>query len=152
MARSISTERTGENSVSAMQTELLRIWLVDDDDTFRTLLAQLLNFEHGVECPLHFSSTEAVLQALQKQTPDAILLDVDMPGMSGVEAIQPIKKLSSSTAVLMLTTFSNHEAKRQSLAAGAAGFLLKNKSPAAIVAAIRAAKELRCPESHLARE
>ena len=140
MAPSYSIETARDDSASAGKGDLLRIWLVDDDDRFCALLAELLNLEPGVECPCQFSSADGVLLALQKQAPDAILLDVEMPRMSGVKAIQPIKKLSPSTAVLMLTIFSNPEAKEQSQAAGAADFLLKHNSPANVVAAIRVAK------------
>jgi DNA-binding NarL/FixJ family response regulator len=119
----------------------VRIWLVDDDDTFRTLLAQFAPF----------FSAKAVLHALQKQTPDAILLDVDMPGVNGVKAIQSIKKALSSTAVLMLATYFNHKAKKQSLAAGAVDFLLENKPSAAIVAPQRAANNSHVPKRSLHR-
>ena len=83
----------------------LHIWLVDDGAHFRQFMAQLLNLEQGVECACHFSSAKAVLRALQEKPPDAILLDVEMPGINGIEAIQSIQQLAPSTAVLMLTTF-----------------------------------------------
>ena len=121
----------------------LRIWLVDDQDGFRQPLAKLLNLQPGVECARHFCSAAAVLLALQEQSPDAILLDVEMPIMSGVEAIQPIKKLSPSTTVLMLTTFFDNGIKEQSLANGATDFLLKHYPLDQIVAAVRAAKRPR---------
>ncbi len=119
----------------------LRIWLVDDREGFRQPLARLLNLEPGVECARHFSSAEAALLALREQSPDAILLDVEMPMMNGVEAIQPIKKLAPATAVLMLTTFLDEEAREKSLANGAADFLLKHFSTDEIVAAVRAATQ-----------
>ena len=119
----------------------LCIWLVDDHDAFRQPMAQLLNLEPGVECARDFSSAEAVLLALREQSPDAILLDVEMPKMGGVQAIQPIKKLAPTTAVLMLTTFLDEEARGKSLANGAADFLPKHFTTDEIVAAIRAAKQ-----------
>jgi DNA-binding NarL/FixJ family response regulator len=118
----------------------LSIWLVDDDLSCCEHVARLLNAEPRVECSRSFSSASALLATLgQESPPDAILLDVQMPLMNGIEAIRPIKNLAPSTRVLMLTSFLDHRLKAQSLAAGAADFLLKRDSPAQIIAAIRAA-------------
>ena len=119
---------------------MLCIWLVDDDLSCCEHLAWLLNVEPRVNCSRSFSSASALLATLgQESPPDAILLDVQMPVMNGIEAIRPIKNLAPATKVLMLTTFLDHRLKEQSLAAGAADFLLKRNSPAQIIAAIRAA-------------
>jgi len=123
---------------SATETKLLNVWLVDDNDDYRQLQAQLLNSVPGVKCARHFSSAEAVLSALAKEPlPDAVLLDVEMPGMTGIQAIKPIKKLAPSTSVLIHTTFYDARKKRQSLAEGAANFLIKTIPPEEIVTAIR---------------
>lgn len=123
-----------------METDVLRVWLVDDQDAIRQPLAHLLNLEPGVECIRNFSSAIAVLPALQEQTPDVILLDVQMPGMSGVEAVRHFKALAPATMVLMLTAFADGDSRQQSLAAGAEDYLLKYLSPGEIIAAIRSAK------------
>jgi DNA-binding NarL/FixJ family response regulator len=141
MAGSYLTKAAVSNSTFAGDAAVLRIWLVDDHDSFRELMAKLLNMEPGVKCPRHFPSAESVLLALREQTPDVILLDVEMPGMNGVEAIHAIKKLAPSSTVLMLTTFSDHVIKERCLATGAASYLLKHHPTAEIVAAIRAAKQ-----------
>ncbi len=118
----------------------LCIWLVDDDFSCCEQLSLLLNAEPRVNCSRSFSSATSLLDTLgQESPPDAILLDVQMPVMNGIEAIRPIKSLAPSTAVLMLTSFLDHRLKEESLAAGAAGFLLKCNSPAQIIAAVRAA-------------
>jgi DNA-binding NarL/FixJ family response regulator len=119
---------------------MLSIWLVDDDFSCCEHLTRLLSAEPRVNCSRSFSSASALLATLgQESPPDAILLDVQMPDMNGIEAIRPIKNLAPSTRVLMLTTFLDHRLKEQSLAAGAADFLLKRHSPAQIIAAVRAA-------------
>ena len=126
---------------TAAVSRLLRIWLVDDDEGFRRLQAQLLNLVPNVECARHFPSAEAVLKALGKeQPPDAILLDVEMPGMTGLEAIKPILQLAPSTSVLMLTTFYDARRKKESLAAGAVNYLRKGIPPEEIFAAIRSSQ------------
>ena len=125
--------------VSGAEAKLC-IWLVDDDLSCCEQVARLLNAEPRVNCSRSFSSASALLATLgQEPPPDAILLDVQMPVMNGIEAIRPIKNLAPATRVLMLTSFLDHRLKEQSLAAGAADFLLKRNSPAQIIAAIRAA-------------
>jgi DNA-binding NarL/FixJ family response regulator len=119
---------------------VLSVWLVDDDFSCCENLSRLLSAEPRVNCSRSFSSATALLETLgQESPPDAILLDVQMPVMNGIEAIRPIKDLAPATRVLMLTSFSDHRLKEESLAAGAADFLLKRNPPAQIIAAIRAA-------------
>src|SRR5581483_4167564 len=74
-----------------------------------------------------FESAEAVLEALgQDAPPDVILMDVHMGGISGLEAVRPIKAVASSTRVLILTALSDWESKTQALRDGASDFLLKS--------------------------
>ncbi len=104
----------------------IRVWLVDDDDVYRELLAAGLAAQQGIDCPRHFNSPDAVLSALASQTgPDVLLLDIQMRDRSGLDAIRPIKSLARSTRVLMLTTFYNSESHSRALEEGASGFLLK---------------------------
>lgn len=120
----------------------LSVWLVDDNDGYRQILSRLLNLEPGMECARDFPSATAVLAALAGEAaPDVILLDVEMPRVTGLEAIPAIRQIAPQTCVMMLTTFFCARRKKQALAAGAAGFLLKRNSAAEIVAAIRAGSE-----------
>ncbi len=119
----------------------LAIWLVDDNDNYRQILSQLLNLQPGMECARDFPSATAVLAALAREAaPDVILLDFEMPRMTGLEAIPAIRQIAPKTKVMMLTTFFCAQRKKQVLAAGAAGFLLKQNSSAEIVAAIQAGR------------
>ena len=80
----------------------------------------------GVECTRQFPSAEAVIEALSRETPpDAILLDIDMGGMSGLEALRPIKSLARWTPVLMLTAFYDPKRRSWAFRDGAADFLMK---------------------------
>ena len=123
------------------EDEILHVWLVDDHDGVRQSLAAMLGLEPRLNCARQFSSANELLLALQIQAPDVVLLDVQMPGISGVDAIAPIKKLAPLTSVLMLTSFADHASKEQSLAAGASDYLLKTDSLGEICAAIFAAKQ-----------
>jgi DNA-binding NarL/FixJ family response regulator len=120
----------------------IRIWLVDDNRNFRALLADLLSTESRFECERDFPSAEAVLEALTRGTPpDVILLDIDMGGMSGLDAIRPIKSLAGSTRVLMLTAFFDGYRQARALRDGASAFLLKSYSVEKISSHILQAQE-----------
>ena len=104
-----------------------RIWLVDDSDNFRTLLADLLNGEPGVEVTRQFSSPEGMLEALAGGVgPEMILLDIQMGPYNGLDAIGPIKALAPNTHVLMLTTLAQPESRERAFREGASDFMLKS--------------------------
>jgi DNA-binding NarL/FixJ family response regulator len=124
---------------AASEIKLLCIWLVDNDDEYRQLQSELLNVQPEVKCVRHYPSAAAALVALNDEpAPDVILLDVEMPEMSGIEAIQPILKIAPDIHVMMFTTFSNKQRRDQAFAAGASGFLLKGITSTEIVTAILA--------------
>jgi DNA-binding NarL/FixJ family response regulator len=132
----------------------IKVWLVDDDDGFRTLLAGLLIKQQGIDCPRHFSSPDAVLSALASKTgPDVLLLDIQMRDQNGLDAIRPIKSLARSTRVLMLTTFYDSGRHSRALEEGASGFLLKTCDVHRLVEHIRTpdASGLGCPRGRRAR-
>jgi DNA-binding NarL/FixJ family response regulator len=116
----------------------IKVWLVDDDDDYRTLLAESLATQQGIDCPRHFSSPDAALSALASKTgPDVLLLDIQMGDKNGLDAIRPIKSLARSTRVLMLTTFYNSDCHSRALEEGASGFLLKTSELQRLVEDIR---------------
>jgi CheY-like chemotaxis protein len=132
----------------------IKVWLVDDDDNYRTLLAELLVKEQGIDCPRHFSSPDAALSALASKTgPDVLLLDIQMRDQNGLDAIRPIKSLARSTRVLMLTTFYDSHRHSRALEEGASGFLLKSCEVHSLAEHIRKpdAPGLGCPHRRRAR-
>jgi DNA-binding NarL/FixJ family response regulator len=134
--------RTGD-----MTGNPIRIWMVDDNETFRSLLAELLAYEEDFDCSRQFPSAEAVLEALPQETPpDVILLDIRMGGQSGLDAVRPIKLLSPSTTVLMLTTFFDSYARARAIRDGAADLLLKSYGVQEIAQRIRQAHGRRGEE------
>lgn len=107
----------------------IHVWLVDDNDRLRAILAELLETRGGIVCPRQFDSPNAVLSTLASRIgPDVILLDVQMGEANGIDAIPAIKSLSRDTRVLMLTTFYDGDWHRQAMASGASDFLLKSYS------------------------
>jgi DNA-binding NarL/FixJ family response regulator len=116
------------------------VWLVDDDDRFRALVAERLSRHEGIECARQFSSPDAVLSTLaSKPGPDAILLDIQMGDRNGLDAVRPIKSLARATRVLMYTTCYDLEWRERALSDGASDYLLKNDPMEKVV------ERLRCP-------
>jgi DNA-binding NarL/FixJ family response regulator len=116
----------------------IKVWLVDDDDSYRTLLADFLVTQQGIDCPRHFDSPDAALSALASKTgPDVLLLDIHMRDRNGLDAIRPIKSLARSTRVLMLTTFYDGGSHSRAMEEGASGFLLKSAELKQLVKDIR---------------
>ena len=124
----------GANSVPG---PVVNVWLVEDNDTFRNTVARILNPVPIVECSRNFSNSEDALTALMEgAVPDVILLDVELPGMSGIEAVERIKSISPSTRIIMLTVFDSHDKIFKAICAGASGYLLKTSSSERIVESI----------------
>jgi DNA-binding NarL/FixJ family response regulator len=118
----------------------VRVWLVDDNEEIRRLIAELLSHQDGIECVRHFSSPDALLSALASQPgPDVILLDVQMGDRNGLDAVRPIKSLTRATRVLMFTTCYNKAWRERALDEGASDYLLKSDTVEKV------ASRIRCP-------
>lgn len=114
------------------------LWIVEDHAAFRRTLMRVLNTETGLKCTRDFDSCEKLLTALAKpEVPDLILLDVGLPGMSGLDGIRLIKERAPKVLVVILTVFEDDDKVFQAICAGAAGYLLKTSSAADITRAVR---------------
>jgi DNA-binding NarL/FixJ family response regulator len=114
------------------------IWIIEDHAAFRRTLVRVLNAEDGLQCPRDFDSCEKALAALARDdAPDLILLDVGLPGMSGLEGIRLIKERSPKALVVILTVFEDDDKVFSAICAGAAGYLLKTSSATEITQAVR---------------
>jgi DNA-binding NarL/FixJ family response regulator len=114
------------------------LWIVEDHAAFRRTLVRVLNVETDLKCTRDFDSCEKLLAALVKpDVPDLILLDVGLPGMSGIDGIRLIKERAPKALVVILTVFEDDDKVFQAICAGAAGYLLKTSSGADITQAVR---------------
>ena len=111
--------------------------LVEDNTGTRQSLVDLLNgADTGVECRGSYPTGEAALEGILRQPPDVALVDINLPGMSGIECVARLKARLPQLQVLMLTTYEDDDLIFNSLRAGASGYLLKDTSPAELIHAI----------------
>src|SRR5512135_1905247 len=111
---------------SRKQATKHQVWVVEDNDEFRMELSRLLNASDQFRCEHCFASCEPALDLLRTgELPDLILMDIGLPGMSGIEGIRRAKEISPSVKVVMLTVFEDTDNIVQAIAAGASGYLHK---------------------------
>jgi DNA-binding NarL/FixJ family response regulator len=114
----------------------ITIAVVDDDVIVRTGLWWLLSNIAGIHCIGTYANFHEAMQGLKLQAPDVVLLDVSMPGVSGLEAIRPIHKQLPRAKIIMHSNYDDEENIFCAQQAGAAGYILKNASAPALYQAI----------------
>lgn len=115
-------------------------WLVEDHKSYGTRLMRALNRLNDIRCDQRFTACEDALAALARQPPPhVLLLDVGLPGMSGIEGIARLRQLAPNTAIVILTVFEDDDKIFRAICAGAAGYLLKTSGIQDIAAALRTA-------------
>lgn len=117
-------------------TNTIKIVYYEDNRDLREGIAFLLQATHGLELLGAFADCMNLRADLQILRPDVVLMDIDLPGLSGIDAVPILKATSPQTQVLMLTVFDNEEKIFQAIRNGASGYLLKHTPPSEIIAAI----------------
>ncbi len=129
---------------------LSQVWIVEDNPSFRRSMQRLLTDLKSLQVHA-FASAEVALAALHQAAetaqPDVLLLDIGLPGMSGLEVIPEIAKTVPSCRVLILTVFEDEEKIAHAIRAGACGYLLKTATPAQIIEGIHEAARGGSPMS-----
>src|SRR5690349_18084106 len=115
----------------------IRVAIVEDDLEVREGLTWLFRNAPGFELVAACPTGEESLRDLPKVKPDVVLLDINLPGKSGLECIPELKRLCPSMQIAMLTVFEDDESIFRALQAGATGYLLKKTPPAGILDAAR---------------
>lgn len=110
--------------------------IVEDQRDTRESLAALVNGTPGLKCLSTYPTGEAALNGIPKEKPDIALVDINLPGMSGIECVSKLKTQMPALNVLMLTTYEESDLIFNSLRAGANGYLLKNMPPEELLEAL----------------
>jgi DNA-binding NarL/FixJ family response regulator len=119
----------------------INVLLVDDQTLVREGLSSLLSLSDNVTVVAQASSGREAVRLTTESEPDVILMDIRMPDLNGIEAVQLLREKGFHTPVLMLTTFDDHESIMKAIQAGAEGYLLKDVSLEVLVDAIEALAE-----------
>lgn len=106
----------------------ISVAMVDDDEAVRSMIATLVENAEGLHFAGAYSSCDDVLENMIEVIPDVVLMDINMPGRSGIECVEALKLEIPDLKILMLTNYSDDERIFDSLRAGAVGYLLKNSS------------------------
>src|ERR1700712_2672530 len=118
---------------------MIRVLIAEDQGMVRGALASLLSLEHDIEVVAQVARGDEVLAAARAAQPDIALLDIEMPGQTGLEAAEELAAALPSCRVLILTTFGRPGYLRRAMEGGASGFVLKDSPASELSSAIRRA-------------
>lgn len=115
---------------------MIKVVIIEDIREIREGLQMLINGSDGFMCARTFATAEEALLHLPDINPDVALMDINLPGMNGIEAVRKLKPLCETTQFIMSTVYEDDESIFESLKAGASGYLLKNTAPSKILDSI----------------
>src|SRR4051794_19477611 len=114
----------------------IKVIIFDDNDSLRDSITMLLKDTPDFTLAGSYSHCLDVIENIQETKPDVVLMDIDMPGMNGIEGVKLIRKNFPTVQILMLTVFNDDEKVFAAIKAGAGGYILKNAEPRQLLAAI----------------
>jgi len=131
----------------------ISVSIVEDNDKLRATLARVIERADGFRCASHYASAEDALADLPKARPEVVLMDINLPGMNGVDCVRQLKTSLPGLQVMMLTVYEDTENIFNALAAGANGYMLKRSSSKELLEAIREVHRGGSPmTTHIARK
>ncbi|MFA7227856.1 MAG: response regulator transcription factor [Melioribacteraceae bacterium] len=128
---------------------IIKVAIIEDNNTIREGLAALINGTGGYSCVGSYGDCESFLSKLPSMDIDVALMDIGLPGMSGIDGIAKAKKIKPELNILMLTVYEDSQSVFKALCAGACGFLVKKTPPSRLLDAIKDAHEGGSPMSSL---
>jgi DNA-binding NarL/FixJ family response regulator len=131
----------------------ITVSIVEDNDQLRGTLARVIGRAEGFQCVSHYGNAEDALKDLPNVRPEVVLMDINLPGMNGVECVRQLKQLLPQTQVMMLTVYEDTENIFNALAAGSSGYMLKRTPRDELLNAIREVHRGGSPmTTHIARK
>jgi DNA-binding NarL/FixJ family response regulator len=131
----------------------ITVSIVEDSEQVRNTLEKMLNRAEGFKCLTQYANAEAALEGLPNDKPQVVLMDINLPGINGVECVRRLKEKTPDIQVMMLTAYEDTENIFAALAAGASGYLLKRTPRAELLEAIKEVNRGGSPMStHIARK
>ena len=131
----------------------ITVSIVEDNEQLRLTLSRVIDRSEGFRCVSHYPSAEEALKDLVRVKPEVVLMDINLPGINGVECVRRLKQETPGLQIIMLTVYEDTENIFNALAAGAAGYLLKRTKTAELLEAIREVHRGGSPmTTHIARK
>jgi DNA-binding NarL/FixJ family response regulator len=131
----------------------ITVSIVEDNDQLRGTLARVISRAEGFKCVSQYGNAEAALVGLLKDRPEVVLMDINLPGMNGVECVRQLKQVAPQIQMVMLTVYEDTDNIFNALTAGASGYLLKRTKSAELLEAIREVNRGGSPmTTHIARK
>lgn len=121
----------------ANSNDFIRVVLIEDDHTIRTAFSYLIDQSDKFRVVNAYPSAEAALKNIKADDPNIVLLDIELPGINGIEAIGKIKALVEQVYILMLTVYDEPKMVFEALSNGASGYLTKDTAPEKILEALK---------------
>jgi DNA-binding NarL/FixJ family response regulator len=126
---------------------MTRIAIVEDNRVIRESLVEFVQSDTGCTCVCACATAEEALKLLPKHQPEIVLMDIQLPGTSGIECTAQLKQLLPSVQIIMVTVYEDTDRIFKALRAGACGYLLKRCTPEELIAAVREVRQGGAPMS-----
>ena len=131
----------------------IKVCIVEDDAGLQESIASFIGDTPGFECLGAFSSGEEALKKIPSMAPSVVLMDINLPGMNGIQCVKKLKEKMPEVQTMILTVYESSDQIFEALAAGASGYLLKSTPPEKLLEAIEDLQEGGSPmSSHIARK
>jgi len=118
-------------------TKIISVAVIEDDNEIRNLMHALIDNSPGFSCKQLFADCESAIKHIREFPPDVVLMDVELPGINGVEGVKQLKPGLDNTEFIMLTIRDDDDTVFQALVAGATGYLLKDTPPSILLDSIQ---------------
>jgi DNA-binding NarL/FixJ family response regulator len=142
-----STNKAAQSTGGTSPTSVIKIALIEDQPEIRQGLAALINGTDGYQCTGSFRSMEEALAQIGRNLPDVALIDIGLPGMSGIAGTRLLKERYPNVLLLILTVYDDDDRIFEALCAGACGYLLKKTPSARLLESLKEAMNGGAPMS-----